>query len=231
MVPIEAHLVLNHVPLIGLIFGLVFFLGGLRRSSQAAIFAGLRIFVAMGVVVLLVVGSGLVTENLLADTAWIDADALSMHRQVGFLTLVVLVGLAGFSGAMLFASRTTRVVSAWARTTIVGLAIAGVAAGMWAAYLGGALRHTELGRSHPVSTSRQMRQISMCSERVWTAPMCSEEPRPSRRISAPSVFPSPLDGTTSEVYVSAAHSSFGTVPAREAESAVSDSRRISECPS
>jgi hypothetical protein len=33
MVPVEAHLVLNHVPLVGLIFGLVFFVAGLKRSS------------------------------------------------------------------------------------------------------------------------------------------------------------------------------------------------------
>jgi hypothetical protein len=29
MIPVEAHLALNHVPLIGLVFGLVFFVGGL----------------------------------------------------------------------------------------------------------------------------------------------------------------------------------------------------------
>ena len=105
MVPVEAHLALNHVPLVGLVFGLVFFVVGLKRSSQAALLTGLRIFVAMGIVVLLVAGSGLVTAHLLA--------------------------------------------------------IAGLGASMWAAYLGGALRHTELGRVHLASTSRMMRQISM----------------------------------------------------------------------
>jgi hypothetical protein len=32
--PLEAHLFLNHVPLIGLVFGLVFLVAGLKRSSD-----------------------------------------------------------------------------------------------------------------------------------------------------------------------------------------------------
>lgn len=165
MVPVEAHLVLNHVPLVGLIFGLVFFVAGLKRSSEAALLAGLRIFVAMGIVVLLVAGSGLVSANLLAEAAWLDPDALSGHQQVGILTLVVLVGLGGFSGVMLFVSRTIPQFPAWAMTTVLVLALAGVGASMWAAYLGGALRHTELGRAHPVSTSGTLREISMFYDR------------------------------------------------------------------
>ena len=165
MVPVEAHLVLNHVPLVGLIFGLVFFVAGWKRSSQAALLAGLRIFVAMGIVVLLVAGSGLVSANLLAEEAWLDPDALSGHQQVGILTLVVLVGLGGFSGVTLFMSRTIPQFPAWAMTTVLVLALAGVGASMWAAYLGGALRHTELGRAHPVSTSGMLREISMFYDR------------------------------------------------------------------
>jgi hypothetical protein len=61
MVPVEAHLALNHVPLIGLVFGLLFFVGGLMRSSESALRIGLRIFLAMGATVLPVVGSGLVS--------------------------------------------------------------------------------------------------------------------------------------------------------------------------
>src|SRR4029450_13634252 len=165
MVPVEAHLALNHVPLVGLMFGLVFFVMGLKRSSQASLLTGLRIFCAMlGLVVLLVAGSGLVTAPLLADAAWLDRDGVSVHQQVGILALVVLVSLGGFSAVMLFASRTPRILPAWAMTTVLVLAIAGLGASMWAAYLGGALRHTELGRVHPASTSRLMRQISMRDE-------------------------------------------------------------------
>jgi hypothetical protein len=59
MLPVEAHLVLNHVPLVALVIGLVFFIAGLKRASESSQHAGLRIFVATGVAVLLVSGSGL----------------------------------------------------------------------------------------------------------------------------------------------------------------------------
>jgi uncharacterized membrane protein len=146
MLPVEAHLFLNHVPLVGLVFGLVFFVAGLKRSSDAARRAGLRIFVAMGILVLPVAGSGLVSANVLADAAWLDSDAVSRHQLAGILTLVVLVGLGGLSGVMLFGSRNTPASSARANLVVTLLAIAGLCACAWTAYLGGALRHSELGR-------------------------------------------------------------------------------------
>src|SRR5262245_7770879 len=105
MIPLETHLILNHVPVVGLVFGLVFEVAGLIRSSEAALRSGVRIFVAMGVIVVLVAGSGLVSGNILADATWLDAHALIRHRLAGIVTLIVLVSLGGFSGAILFASR------------------------------------------------------------------------------------------------------------------------------
>ena len=55
MIPVEVHLSLNHVPVVGLALGLVLFVSGLTRSATAAVLAGLRVFVAMGIVVLPVV--------------------------------------------------------------------------------------------------------------------------------------------------------------------------------
>jgi hypothetical protein len=45
--------------------------------------------------------------------------------------------------------RNGRAVSARARNAVVLLAVAGLAANLWTAYLGGALRHTELARAAP----------------------------------------------------------------------------------
>jgi hypothetical protein len=142
--PLEAHLFLNHVPLIGLVFGLVFLVAGLKRSSDAALRASLRIFVAMSVIVVLVAGSGLVSANILADATWLDADALSRHRLAGIFTLAVFVTLGGFSGAMLSFSRNTSTLPAWRRTTVLVLALVAFGACLWTAYAGGRLRHSEL---------------------------------------------------------------------------------------
>jgi hypothetical protein len=39
MIPVEAHLFLNHVPVVGLVFGLVFFVAGLKLSSESTLLA------------------------------------------------------------------------------------------------------------------------------------------------------------------------------------------------
>jgi hypothetical protein len=152
MIPVEAHLLLNHVPLVGLVFGLVFFVASLMRSSEPALRAGLRIFLAMGITVLAVVGSGLVSATVLADAAWLDSNALSNHQVAGILTLVVLVGLGALCGMALFRSaRNGRAAPVRVRAAILFLAAAGLGANLWTVYLGGSLRHAELGRTRPGS--------------------------------------------------------------------------------
>jgi hypothetical protein len=144
MIPVEVHLSLNHVPIVGLALDLVFFVSGLTRSATAAVLAGLRVFVAMGIVVLPVVGSGLMSTTALANAMWLDATAVSRHQLAGIMTLVVLVTLAALSSAMLWVSRKTSTMPRWGRTTILVLALVGFGSCLWTAYVGGRLRHSEL---------------------------------------------------------------------------------------
>jgi hypothetical protein len=102
----------------------------------------------MGIAVLPVVGSGLVSATVLADATWLDADALSDHQLAGILTLVVLMGLGTVCGVALFTSRRNgRTVPVRVRRVVFLLAVAGFCASGWTAYLGGTLRHSELGAS------------------------------------------------------------------------------------
>jgi acetyl esterase/lipase len=147
MIPVEAHLFLNHVPLIGSMFGLVFFVVGWMRASEQVFRAGLRIFIATALAVLMVVGSGLAAKSLLKDAAWLDRDALNTHQWAGIVTLIVLVWLGGLCGVALSTSiRTGLTVPFRARVIMLVLSLTGLGASAWTAYLGGVLRHSELGR-------------------------------------------------------------------------------------
>jgi hypothetical protein len=128
-----------------LVFGLVFFAVGIKRPSEQALLAGLRIFLAMGVAALPVLVSGLVSARVLAGASWLNPAAVSRHRVAGIITVVVVAGVAALSGVALSAtSRNGRGVRAWAKPAVSLLAIAALAAGLWTAYLGGRLRHSEL---------------------------------------------------------------------------------------
>jgi uncharacterized membrane protein len=152
MIPVEAHLFLNHVPIIGLIFGLVFVTIGMSKASTEAIRAGLQIFVAVGVLAVPVGASGLVSANLLASEPWLDARAVATHQLAGILTVILLVAIAALALAALFTLRKAPTVSRAMTRAIIGLALIGLTAALGTAYLGGTLRHAEL---HGITSQTQ----------------------------------------------------------------------------
>jgi hypothetical protein len=107
MIPVQSRLVLNHVPLVGLVFELIFSVLGIKRMSPQAYLAGLHIFLGIGVITTLIVLSGLRSADLLYGAPWIDATAVAQHRRVGIMTLAVLLGVSAFSGTIWGASSDT----------------------------------------------------------------------------------------------------------------------------
>jgi len=138
-------LVLNHVPLTGLAFGLVFYILGIKKSSEAALLTGERIFLAMGAISIAVLGSGLRSAHALSPVQWLDPAALHSHERAGILTLIVLIVLAILSGIIQGRSRGGRRIG-FVRLRAAILVFATVSLGMvlWTSRLGGELRHSEL---------------------------------------------------------------------------------------
>jgi hypothetical protein len=148
MTAVQMHLVLNHFPLVGLLFGLVFFVGGLMRSSPPALRTSLRIFTAMGVVSIPVAVSGLVSARVLDGAEWLGAPDLARHRLAGVLSVALLLVLATVSRLGLRMSGGGGAVpSARWKAAIGVLAAAALASVLWTSRLGGELRHTELGEN------------------------------------------------------------------------------------
>jgi hypothetical protein len=149
--------------------------------------AGLQIFVAIGVLAIPVGASGLVSATLLATEPWLDANAVGTHQLAGILTGLLLVALAGFASAVLFALRKTPTPSRATIKAMTGLAMIGVIAALWTAYLGGGLRHSELhgitsqeGPSAP--HSRLYQGAPAGRPQKWSL---SREHRPSLQASRP----------------------------------------------
>ena len=144
MVPVEAHLSLNHVPIIGLLFGLLFMLIGIRRDSVQAIRAALQTFVAVGLIAVTTGVSGLVAADILSTAPWLDANAVHAHQVAGITTVILLTGLASFALFGLLSLRKTREISRAVTMSLLALALAGLSAALWTAYIGGRIRHSEL---------------------------------------------------------------------------------------
>jgi len=144
MFPVQVHLVLNHVPLTGLAFGLVFYILGIKKSSEAALLTGERIFVAMGAISIAVLASGLRSAHALLPVQWLDTAAVHSHERAGILTLIVLIVLAILSGIIQGRSRGRRIGFVRLRAAILVFATVSLGMVLWTSRLGGELRHSEL---------------------------------------------------------------------------------------
>jgi uncharacterized membrane protein len=145
MFAVQVHLVLNHVPLTGLVFGLVFYILGIKKSSEAALLTGERIFVAVGAISIAVLASGLRSAHALSAVQWLDTAAVHSHQRAGILTLIALIVLSILSGIILKRSRGSHKVGfVRLRTAILVLATLSFVMVLWTSQLGGELRHSEL---------------------------------------------------------------------------------------
>ena len=144
MFPVQVHLVLNHVPLTGLAFGLVFYILGIKKSSEAALLTGERIFIAMGAISIAVLASGLRSAHALLPVQWLDTAAVHSHERAGILTLIVLIVLAILSGIIQGRSRGRRIGFVRLRAAILVFATVSLGMVLWTSRLGGELRHSEL---------------------------------------------------------------------------------------
>ena len=144
LLPVEGHLVLNHFPVVALIFGLTFYVVGVLRDQLWARVAGMWLLVTSGVTALPVVASGLISASVLGDSAWLDADAVRTHRLAGILAGLASLVAATVSAFGLLAARGGRQIRTEA---VLGLPALALALTLWAMYLGGRLRHSELIQS------------------------------------------------------------------------------------
>jgi uncharacterized membrane protein len=145
MFPVQVHLVLNHVPVTGLLFGLVFYILGIKKYSEAALLTGEKIFIAMGAISIAVLASGLRSAHALSASPWLVASEVHLRQRAGILSLIVIIVLGILSGIILVRSRGGHKVGfVGLRRAILVLAMVSFVMVLWTSKLGGELRHGEL---------------------------------------------------------------------------------------
>jgi hypothetical protein len=83
MFPVQVLSVLNHAPLFWPLFGLVFLIAGVKLSTDFALLAAARIFVAVGTISIPIVASGFRSAHAMSAAQWIDAGGLVWHQRAG----------------------------------------------------------------------------------------------------------------------------------------------------
>ena len=138
------HLMLNHIPLLGLLFGAALLAYGLWRGSEDVQKASLGLLAGAGLSALAVYLTGEPAEEVVEGLAGVSHDAIEAHEEFGLYALVgglvTALTALGALGYALFRRRLVR----W--TAVLTLVLAVVSSGLigYTANLGGAISHPEL---------------------------------------------------------------------------------------
>lgn len=143
MNPAHLHLLLNHLPIVGVLGGALLLAWGLLRNEDAVTRAALGALCLAGAAAVGVYFTGEPAEEMVESLAGVSEAALEAHEEAALWAAVGGGVLAVLAGLALAAARSR----AAARRVGVGvLAVAAVALGAmgWTANLGGQIRHSEL---------------------------------------------------------------------------------------
>lgn len=137
------HLMVNHVPVLGTVFGLALLAWGMVRRTDRLQRAALAAFVVVALAAIPVYLTGEPAEDMVEHLVGTAEPAIEVHENAALVSLVgvELLGVIALAGLLL--SRTTWAPVALARAALV---MSIVTAGLMVrtANLGGQIRHAEV---------------------------------------------------------------------------------------
>jgi hypothetical protein len=148
------HLLLNHVPIFGLLFCLLALAAGLLRKSEEVARVALAGLVLVALLTLPVYFSGEKAEDVVKPLPEVSMDTVEEHEEAA-LPAVLVIEAAGILalGALLWGRRDTPL-PRWATIGALVVGAAGLGLAGRAANLGGQIHHPEIRASAPPSPTR-----------------------------------------------------------------------------
>lgn len=145
------HLLVNHVPVLGLFFGLALLVAALWRRSTELTRTSLVIFVLTAVAAIVVYLTGEPAEDSVEGLADVTKTMIGRHESAALAATIGVGVLGGFALLGLAGFRRLAAIPRWFTSSSLVLAI--VTAGMmgWTANLGGQIRHTEIRAGAPAA--------------------------------------------------------------------------------
>jgi len=144
MTAVHIHLLLNHIPILGVLFGLLLLIYGAVKKTEEIERAGLVTFIVVALITVPVFFSGLRTAHLIGNLPDIPKDIITQHQAVAQFMLLAVVLLGAVALLSLRLSRRSQPVPQWIKTAVFVLATISSGLGVWTGSLGGQIRHSEV---------------------------------------------------------------------------------------
>jgi uncharacterized membrane protein len=141
---VHVHLLFNHFPIVGAIFGLLLLIVALIRRSDELRLASYWGFIIVALITILVYIAGTHAEEVAHNQLGISKAIIHAHEEVAQQAFIALEILGGLSIAgLVFAQRAKRTPS-WFFVTIVVIGVVATGIVSLAGIRGGMIRHTEV---------------------------------------------------------------------------------------
>lgn len=144
MNPTHLHLMLNHIPVIGVAFGLGILLFSLWRKSEELKHVALGLFVLTALLTVPVYLTGEPAEDGVKPFVTSSSQFIEQHEKVAVIafTGVLVLGASALAGLLVF--RRGKLVPVWFSSCVLVASFAVGALMAWTSNLGGQVHHTEI---------------------------------------------------------------------------------------
>jgi uncharacterized membrane protein len=138
------HLLVNHFPIIGTIFGFGILIAGLVLKNKTLQNTSYTLFVIAAIFAAFSMGTGEGAEELVEDLPNIGKDIIHEHEELAEKLAVLLYVLGGLSLTGLYLNFKNNAKAKLLSFFILGIATAGLFLGQKVGTSGGEVRHTEI---------------------------------------------------------------------------------------
>jgi hypothetical protein len=143
MNPAHLHLILTHIPVIGIPLGLCFLAYGFLRGSKGAMRGALFMLVAIAAIAIPTFLTGEPAEEIVEHLPGVAEPIIEQHEDAAVVSLVLTIVTGALAFGALWLGRNER----FLRIAMLGTMGAAVAASIslgYTANLGGVIRHSEI---------------------------------------------------------------------------------------
>jgi hypothetical protein len=141
---VHLHLMLTHLPVLGVLFGTLLLVVGVVRQNDLLRRTALVVFLATGLLAGATYLTGEPAEEAVEHLPGVSDAIIEPHEEAALVATLAAAALAIISAAGLTRYRKDRTIPTGFATVALVAGIAVTAAMAWTANLGGQIRHTEI---------------------------------------------------------------------------------------
>jgi hypothetical protein len=140
----HVHLMINHIPVIGIPGAILMLLYSLIRKSEEVKMVSFGLFAIIALITIAVYFTGGAAEKVVKNLPGVTETYIDRHEEIASLTLVLveILGISSLAGLVLL--RRSGAIPKWLVTMVLLLSLITAATASLTANRGGQIRHTEI---------------------------------------------------------------------------------------